>query len=486
MKPALYILLLFGFLQASSQQLKFSGEYKVSGRVEKAQILGKTSAGYIIRKIGDQEVLELYSSNLNFIKSKTVVVGNQQVIRAEIVGDNIIFYCLNMDERKAYLNAVVVNSDLTHSSIRKEIDSFDLNEDEKSKNFKVTSSQGALLTAIVHVKEQDEDLKSIRVDVLNLNAEVEYRREINIVSEAAYRKVLRKTMLDNEGNAYLIVEKEPRSLSKSDDARAFTAYKVSKGNETIGRDFYIDKEIFDNPKIIFDYTNKKIVFTCFIDESGSGEKGSTGVYLMKIGATDLSVEQKASSKFSKSFISKLTGKDTLFVQEKLLTFKIKDVLLDVAGNPIVIAESFFQTTESVPVTNNFFSNNTYPEYRNINVYNYNDLLLFWMNESGQIGNSTILRKKQVTEDDGGIYSSYITNNNGDKLNFIHTDMMNGNIDLVLQAVDETGHIDKKILIADLERSNPVIAKMGKQVSMSELVLPCFRNSSFKLLKITFF
>ncbi|MBK7957962.1 MAG: hypothetical protein IPK03_07430 [Bacteroidetes bacterium] len=207
MKPALYILLLFGFLQTSSQQLKFSGEYKVSGRVEKAQILGKTSAGYIIRKMGDQEVLELYSSNLNFIKSKTVVVGNQQVIRAEIVGDNIIFYCLNMDERKAYLNAVVVNSDLTHSSIRKEIDSFDLNEDEKSKNFKVTSSQGALLTAIVHVKEQDEDLKSIRVDVLNLNAEVEYRREINIVSEAAYRKVLRKTMLDNEGNAYLIVEK---------------------------------------------------------------------------------------------------------------------------------------------------------------------------------------------------------------------------------------------------------------------------------------
>jgi len=170
----------------------------------------------------------------------------------------------------------------------------------------------------------------------------------------------------------------------------------------------------------------------------------------------------------------------------LLTFKIKDVLLDVGGNPIVVAESFFQTTESVPITNNFFSNNTYPEYRNINVFNYNDLLIFWMNASGEISNSTILRKKQVTEDDGGMYSSYIISNNGDKLNFIHTDLMNGNVDLVMQAVDEIGHIDKKILIADLERSNPVITKMGKQVSMSELVLPCFRNNSFKLLKIHFF
>lgn len=458
----------------------------MSGRVEKAQILGKTSAGFIIRKMGDQEVLELYSSNLNFIKSKTVVIGNQQVIRAEIVGDYVIYYCLNMEERMAYLNAVIVNSDLSYSSNKKEIDSFDLNEDEKSKNFKVTSSQGALLTAIVHIKERGDDLQSIRVDVLNLNAEIEYRQSIEVPSEAAYRKVLRKTMLDNEGNAYLIVEKEPRNLAKSDDARAFTAYKVSKDKEVIGKDFYIDKEIFDNPKIVFDYTNKKIVFTCFIDESGSGEKGSTGVYLMKMNAADLQVEQKASTRYTKQFISKLTGKDTLFVQEKLLTFKIKDVLLDVAGNPIVVAESFFQTTESVPVNNNFFSNNTYPEYRNINVFNYNDLLMFWMNGSGEIGNTTILRKKQVTEDDAGIYSSYVMSNNGNKVNFIHTDMMNGSIDLVQQAVDETGHIDKKILIADLERSNPVIAKMGKQVSMNELVLPCFRNNSFKLLKIHFF
>lgn len=480
----IFVLLILPTYILSAQSIKTSATYKISNRVEKAQILGKTSGGLVIRKTGSIEIIELYSKELNLLSSKNIDTRDQFVMRVDIINDKIVYYFIKIQDSIAQINASIYDANLKLITEYKEITTFMMNKGESAKNFKVSSSQGAMYTAIVKSTEIEDCVTKIEIAVVDLNIDLEYLKQIDIKEEADKKRGIKKTLVDLEGKVYVILDYKSNKIL-TEEFKDFSVYKVSKEEATIKSDFILEEEIYDSPKYIFDYKNHKIILTSLYDNLNRGEPGSTGILYYKINAVDLKLEIKSHEIYAKKFLATLTGKDINTVQEKLLTFKLKDIILTQEGNPIVFAESFFQSTETIRLQSSYFSNNNLVENRTINVFNFNDIVGFQFDENGKVSKEYILRKKQITEDDGGNFSSYILVNNGNKITFLHTEGLGYNVDFVAQNLNGEGIAERKVVVADIDKNAPYLVKMAKQISLSEVIIPSFRNNTFRLIKLSF-
>lgn len=476
--------LLICFQAIYAQQLKLSPEFKISNKVEKAQILGKTSAGIVIRKTGGAEILELYSKELNFKSSKHIESNERTPIRVDIINDKVVYFFIKVEDSIAYLSASIYEPNLNLNTAFKQITSFKMNPGETAKNFKINACQGGLYTAIIKTKEELQQVSEAQVAVVDFNLELDYTKTILFTTEPDLKTGIKKTLIDINGQVFLVLDKKSNKV-ESEEYRDFQIVKCEKENEPLIKSFALEKELFDIPKIVYDQKNKNIVITALFDDNRVGEPGSTGILLYKIKASDLTLLTKRHQAYKKSFLAKLTNKDESQVQDKLMTFRIKDIVLTEAGDPIVFAESYFQTYEVIRLQSSYFANSNMVENRTINIFNYNDIIGFHFNASGEVEKEYILRKKQTTEDDGGAYSSYIIANNGNKMYFLHTEGVGYNVDFLVQGINDDGSAERKVVLADMDKNAPMLLKMGKQISLTEVIIPCFRSNTFRLAKFSF-
>src|SRR6185295_17306749 len=89
------------------------------------------------------------------------------------------------------------------------------------------------------------------------------------------------------------------------------------------------------------------------------------------------------------------------------------------GGAIIVAESRFDTEESMQVPS--FTPTIGPSFRTINISYYNDMLLVSVKPDGTLEWSEVLKKKQISEDDDGFFSSYCLATTADKLHFVYND-----------------------------------------------------------------
>lgn len=474
----------FTWQYISGQTVKTSIDYKISNRVDKAQIIGKTSAGLVIRKIGNLEILELFSKELNFIAGKTINTKGYQVAKVDIVHDKIVYFMVHVQDSIAKIYASVFSPNLNPIEEFRLLEEYKMSRGETAKNFKISASPGGLYTAILKTNEAAENIDIVEATLVDLEIQTIFRKKIQVTTAPDKKCTIKKTIVDLEGNVFVVFDVKSIKAGPEDE-RELMIHKISKNQEAISRSVVFEREIFDVPKFSYDHKNKMINVTALFDEDNRGEPGSTGILLYRISGKDLSVVFKAHETYNKDFLSKLTGKEIASVQQKLLTFKIKEVALFENGGAIVFAESFFQTSETVRMQSSYFSNNNMVENRTISIYSFNDIIGFQFDNDGKIVREHILRKKQVTEDDGGIYSSFILANNGNKLVFLHSEGIGNNVDFVTQSLQADGEIERKVLLPDIDRSSPLLVKMAKQISTHEVIIPSFRGNTFKLIKILF-
>src|SRR5690606_34257786 len=123
--------------------------------------------------------------------------------------------------------------------------------------------------------------------------------------------------------------------------------------------------------------------------------------------------------FSKELFIEIAGKDAGSNLDGLSTFEITDVVPRFDGGMILIAESRFSNVESMQVPS--FVPAAGPTFRTVTVTYYNDIMMISLNPSGTEDWVRVLRKKQVSEDDEGFFSSYALFIKGSELNLLYNE-----------------------------------------------------------------
>ena len=131
------------------------------------------------------------------------------------------------------------------------------------------------------------------------------------------------------------------------------------------------------------------------------------------------------------------------------------------------------------MTNNNFSSRVYSED------NYFDITAVSMDHQGNVNWNIVLPKKQITEGDGGLYSSFFLFESNHLLKFLFNEDIYTSGNFVEYNVNPAGR-SKRISILNSEKEQFIpIPQRGVQISGTEIIIPSEQKRSLQLLLLKY-
>ena len=96
-----------------------------------------------------------------------------------------------------------------------------------------------------------------------------------------------------------------------------------------------------------------------------------------------------------------------------------------------------------------------------------------------------MRKKQASDDDNGVYSSFLMMNEKDKLRLLYLDDISFSGSLNDYILTSIGKSSRETILDQDDKDVMLLPQMGKQISPVEVVLPSYKNNALRLVKVTF-
>ena len=470
-----------------AQTVDISAPTRLGPHISKVKIIGKNNDGYVVRLSGTEELIHVYDRDLKLAVARTLDYkggdGGLQHILLNKSGASLFY--LHSDKKNTELMMQPVNAKFIDQGRPMEIDTFKDKMElvDANLHFKISMDQNYIL--FYYPVFDDAKVTSMQLTCIDRSATVLYKCQIPInrpEKDMEYAKAL----VDNTGNGYLIfsAEKDGKDSTFGDE------YFVTRTDRYTGKQnsytIHCDKEIFTEPQFEIDNVNANLIFCGFYDKTGDpNDAAANGFFYLQYGATEGILKQSSYVPFSAAFMYALTGRDLSDKNNRLYTFGIKRILLRIDGGALITAESSIRDRREVINTNANLMNSPYPTYRTVNTFSCNDIIAFSIKPTGDIDWNTVMRKKQISEDDGASNSSFAFANEKDKLHFLYLDEISSSGAANEYVLNSKGISERIILFNQEDKDVFLIPKLGKQVAPNELVIPSIRVGVFRLVRVQY-
>lgn len=162
---------------------------------------------------------------------------------------------------------------------------------------------------------------------------------------------------------------------------------------------------------------------------------------------------------------------------------VRDIILRRDGGALVITERNRQlerrsNSSRAQVINNY-------GIRPLVDYHYDELIVFSIHPDGRAHWSNILHKKQYSQDDGGIYSSFLLMENPHSLRFLFNDEIRFENTVSEYIVNGRGEFDRNSLFHTRDLDLRLRFRDGIQVAANEVILPSEHRNKLRLVKMTY-
>ena len=479
------IAMLVAHLQA--QTVDISTPTRLNPHISKVKIIGKNNDGYVVRLSGTEELIHVYNSDLKLASARTLDYkgsdGGLQHILLHKSGASLFY--LHGEKKETQLMLQPVNSKFIDQGKAIALDTFKDKMELVDANLHFKSSIDQNYILFYYPVFENSKVASMQLTCIDRSATVVYKCYIPIdrpEKDMEYAKAL----VDNAGNGYLLftAEKDGKDSTLGDE------YYVTRTDRYTGKQnsytIRSEKEIFTEPQFEIDNVNGNLIFCGFYDKVGDpNDAAANGFFYLQYSAADGSLKQSSYTPFSASFMYALTGRDVSSKNDRLFTFGIKRILLRIDGGALIAAESAIRDRHEVMATAPSLMNNPYPTYRTVNSFSINDIIAFSIKPTGDIDWNTVMRKKQLSEDDGAANSSFAFANEKDRLHFLYLDEISSSGSANEYILSSKGTSERMILFNQEDKDVFLIPKLGKQVAPNELVIPSIRAGAFRLVRVQY-
>lgn len=466
-------------ISTNAQVVDISAPAKLPAKTGKFKVIGKNNDGIMVRLYGTEDVLNIYSPDLKLTGTKTVAFKNQtglaQYIMLNKTG-SVIFY-LYQDKKFSILYAQPLSGKFAEIGKAIAIDTIYDRKELVANNLRFKSSVDQNYLFVYYPFFANGQIQSVKYICLDRALNKIYNRDVAI-SRPEKELENSQALVDNNGNAFLILKPE-----KKGEGEQYDVFTVSTTGDAGYFNLFIDKTIFGEPGFEIDNKNGNLIISGFYDDdSRRGEGEANGFMYASFDPANGTPVSKKYTLLDREFMTELTGRSSN-EQGKLYTFNVKRIMLRNDGGALIIAESFIKDTrEALSAMSQQMGDNNYRTY---SVYQFNDIIAFSLNSKGEEEWSTILRKKQVSEDDNGVFSSFLIMNEKDRLRFLYLDDVSTSGGLSEYLLTSDGVSSRKNLFNQEAKDVMLLPKLGKQISPNESVIPSFKNGSLQLVKITY-
>ena len=239
--------------------------------------------------------------------------------------------------------------------------------------------------------------------------------------------------------------------------------------------------------IFFNFDNKNRILTATGFYSTRKTSQSEGAFFFSLSPLQPLQPTVQFNEFDAAFIQQLTGKEQRNKQG-FEDFKIQKVVPRADGGVLLIAE--YMTKYVHTITNNLATRPGYGaspyDTRTTTEYQYHDLLLTAFQANGTIQWKEMLPKRQFSQDDDALYSSFYLMKTKYGLRFIYNDEIKNagsNVNEYIVAIDGTA---QRRNLYNSEKANlQLILREARQTSATEVWIPSFRKDKMQLLRLSY-
>ena len=444
----------------------------------KFKVVGKNNDGIVVRLYGSEDVIDVFDESLKLISTRTMDFKGESGLLQYIMLNKtgaVIFY-LSQDKKYSVLMAQPVNSKFIEIGKPLVVDTIYDRKDLVASNLRFKPSVDQSYLLIYYPYFSANTLASTKFICLDRSVHVLYNKTVPFNRDEKEMEDA-KSLIDNNGNSFFILHPDVKS-----EASTYDVFRLSSSGEFSIFSITTGKATFGDPYFDIDNRNGNLVVNCFYNDDKRAEDVANGFFYSSYNPATGALVKTGYTPFNQDFIKELTGRSTLD-KAKLYTFSIRKSILRNDGGSLILAESFIRDTREIPIQVGFQPG--FGNYHTAYVYQFNDILAFSVNANGEMEWHSVMRKKQSSEDDNGVYSSFLTMNEKDKLRFLYLDEISTSGILNQYTLTSDGKSDRKAVMNQEDKDVMLLPKSGRQTAPNEVVIPSYVNGMLKLLKITY-
>lgn len=287
--------------------------------------------------------------------------------------------------------------------------------------------------------------------------------------------------LTNKGEFFVLTQSNnSRSTRKSHRINIFKFFPYSDAVVDVAvplRDF-----VCTRLKMRYDNINGALGVAGLYDEKRSKE--STGLFWYHGSGIELQSTEIKLFPFEESLLFDIYGEDK---KDRLEEFVVNDIFWRNDGSPILILEMQADyTRRATPV--NYIGRGTYNDYASYSGWSDHyreDVIAVAIDINQKIDWRQVFYKKQFSQNDGAIFSSYFPFKTPSRLRLIFNDEIKNNSTVSQYIFDGTGNYKRASVLSTEYQNLRLRFAEGMQISSSEILVPSEKNYVLNLVKIDF-
>ncbi len=442
--------------------------YDIIGTVEDNVLL--------YRDKGTERVVEVFDKSMKHLYEREIILEKKNADVYAIIPQDTCFSIIYgyRQGRKYSMKARKYNQ---FGALIDSTTYIDAEEEFKLDNFKYKVSEDRTKTLLFTTRKNDL-FYAYMID--NTSMELMWFKESKLIG-INVRKDFRGALVTNKGEVNILFEIDNTKYGRKKHHLLLLGFDHNDG-------YYENKFIFDDKITVdlemgFDNINRRIILAGLVSEDS--EYDATGYFHLteNVDALDEIIKIEDQD-FDVKFLEELYGKK-LSKKKKLNDFVTRDIVLRGDGGFLLLTE----------MNKEFYRRSAFGGGSRgggfggggagwVDIYN-EDIIIFAVRPDGTEHWKKILYKKQFSQDDGGVFSSYFLFKTPSRLRLIYNDEIKRNNTVSEYVMDPMGNFERNSLLSTDYQNLKLRFRDAIQVSSNVLIVPSERNFRLSLVKVEY-
>jgi len=486
-----------------SQQINYSQPESNDIRSLNFEIIGKISNNFLVYKyIRNSNEISVYDNSMKLLDKIDLRFMPDKTLNVDFVAYPDFAWLIYQFQKRNIIHcmAVKINGEGKLLTDPVELDTTQLSFFSDNKIYSTIHSEDKSKIMIYKIQKKND---RYNFTTLLFNDSLQLLHKSRIPTNFEDKKdIFSDFFVDNLGN--FVFTRGNRSSSRDfiQELDLITKHPDTD-NFNINRLDLSDK-FLDEIKLKVDNVNQHYIINSlyYVKRRGNVE----GLYIAVWDEGNKKLVSQYFAEFNDSIraIAKTEGSNKVALND----FFIRDVILKKDGGYILTAEDYYTQSRSSPWNRydylyggypsfyspyyyNYYSPYSYGYYGRPGYYNnsqaryyYNNILILNMDNTGKLEWSNVIHKSQY-DDDNDNFLSYVIMLTGGKLHFLFNELERRNQLLNDQTVSASGDVTRNPPLKNLDRGYQFMPRYAKQVSASQIIVPCVYRNYICFAKIEF-
>ena len=423
---------------------------------------------------GPEQQFEIYDNNLRHIQTIVPELEKRNIVPAGVIAmdTSFNFYYTYRDNDTTYLKVNVYDKNVTlKDTAILSLQSKNVSKGEPKFAFSQDKSK------VLIFNPEDRNIHMQLID--NHRRKLIYEFTLSI-KDINLKTDFEKLEINNRGEIFILGRKS--SFWGRENEKGFLLIRIIDPSNIFLHHFNPESDNISELKMDFDEKNQKVAIAGFVTDGD--ESRSNGYFAFSIRGNDIPADAEILiNRYSPEFLAEVSGKKIGKIKE-LSDYQLKDIIIRNDGGVIMVCELIKEFTRRSQINTPGQVGDYFP-LRGFVDYYHEDLILIATFPDGKEHWKKILFKKQFSQDDNGIYSSYFLFKSPSRIKLVYNDEIKNNNTVSEYVFDPMGNTERRSVLSTEYQNLKLRFRDAIQIGPSSLIVPSEKSWKINMVRIDY-